>query len=69
MGRGLIVAFAWPIGILAAIVCVVALAPTCSAGMCALEPVPAWKSLLEFAVAFGPGLTATAWWWRGRREP
>lgn len=67
MSRGATALLAWPVGIVLALAFSIALAPHCAENPCALEPVPLWQLALEFAVAFGPGVVATAWWWRGRR--
>ena len=69
MSRGAIALLAWPIGIVLAVVCSVALGPHCAQSPCALEPVSLGETLLELALAFGPGVVATAQWWRGRRSP
>jgi hypothetical protein len=68
MSRGALAVVAWPAGIVLAIACSVALAPHCAQSPCALEPVPLPETLLELAVAVGPGAVATARWWRGRRS-
>jgi hypothetical protein len=68
MSRGALAVVAWPAGIVLAIACSVALAPHCAQSPCALEPVPLPETLLELAVAVGPGAVATVRWWRGRRS-
>lgn len=66
MSRGVVALLAWPGGILLAVVVSVALAPSCHAAACQLEPVPSWQTLLELALGLGPGVVATARWWYSR---